>query len=227
MRNLFLFVCFSLALTIQVKAQGCYFGDSTLPTNNLRSNSGNPQFDAINQREYELLVKIFNVRPNFFYLMDQGAPNAYATPEISNTNYPDGTVMLGFSLVQDECLNSPSGTCSSIPIILAHEFGHILDFKYPTGLSGKHKELFADYIAGSYLYHRANTFGWLNIQEVANSFFSKGGYDFNNPNFHGTPQERYSCLDAGYRLSQQYAANGENLSLQILMNAAVQFVGQK
>lgn len=224
-KTLFILVA-SLIFSTKVSAQGCYFGNSTLPTINLRSSSGNQQFDAINQREYQLLVNIFNVHPNFFYLLDQGAPNAYATPEISNPNFPDGTVMLGFSLVQNECLNSPSGTCSSVPIILAHEFGHIIDFKYHTGLTGKYKELFADYIAGSYLYHRASTIGSINIQEVANSFFNKGSYDFNNPNFHGTPQQRFSCLNAGYLLAQQYNISGQNLSLPILMNAAVQYVRQ-
>lgn len=231
MKTIIFFTLMVLGVTFRGNAQdhqhqGCYFGNTSLPTHNLRSSSGNPSFDAINQREYDLLASIFNVRPNFFYLLDEGSPNAYATSEITNNGFPDGTVMLGFSLVQIECLNSPSGTCSSIPIILAHEFAHIIDYKYGTGLSGKNKELFADFLAGSYLFHRANTLGWLNIQEVASSFFSKGNYDFNNPNFHGTPQQRFSCLNAGYTLAQQYAVNKQYLSLPILMSSAVQYVSR-
>lgn len=206
--------------------QGCFLGNNPTSVENLTKFSGNQQFDNINNQEYELLSSVFGVRPDFYYLHDFGMPNAYAAPTIHNPNLTDGTIMLGFSLVQQECSNSPSGTCSAVPFILAHEFAHILDFKFGTGLSGKYKELFADYIAGSYLYHRANRFGNLNIQEVASSFFSKGNYDFNNPNFHGTPQERYNCLSAGYVLAQQYSQQGIHLTRELLMNSAIQYVGQ-
>jgi len=217
----FLFVCFEI-----VSGQGCFLGNNSTPIENTTKSSGNQQFDEINNREYELLSSIFGVRPDFYYLHDYGMPNAYATSRISNPNLTDGTVMLGFGLIQEECLKSPSGTCSAIPIILAHEFAHILDFKFGTGLNGKYKELFADYIAGSYLYHRANRIGYLNIQEVALSFFSKGNYDFNNPNFHGTPQERYNSLTAGYYLAQQYSQQGIFLTREILMNSAIRYVRQ-
>lgn len=205
---------------------GCYFGTSSLPENNLTKYSGNTNFDAINNREYNTLVAVFDVHPDFYYLRDEGAPNAYATSNIANPNFPDGTIMLGFSLVQSECFNSPSGTCSSIPIILAHEFAHILDFKYGTGLTGKYKELFADYIAGSYLFHRANTLGTLNVTEVGNSFFSKGDYNFNNPQHHGTREQRLNCLIAGYNLAYNYSTQGQFLNLNILMQNAIQYVGQ-
>lgn len=215
-----------LLWVVNVFGQGCFLGNNPTSVENLTKSSGNLQFDNINNREYELLSSIFGIRPDFYYLYDFGMPNAYATSRISNPNLPDGTVMLGFSLIKEECFNSPSGTCSAVPIILAHEFAHILDFKFGTGLSGKYKELFADYIAGSYLYHRANRIGHLNIQEVATSFFSKGGYDFNNPNFHGTPQERYNCLSAGYVLAEQYSRQGIFLTREIVMNSAIQYVRQ-
>lgn|SRR5690554_4292954 len=209
-----------------LNAQGCYFGSGALLAHNITNTSGNVHFDQINIREYNLLTDVFGVYPDFYYLYDTGAPNAYATPENFIGTNSDGTIMLGFNLIHSECGRSISRTCSSIPIILAHEFGHILDFKYGTGLTGKNKELFADFIAGSYLYYRANMIGRLNIQEVAYSFFEKGEYNFNHPNHHGTPHQRYACLNAGYTLAQQNAINGQHLSIQTLMFLAVQFTSQ-
>ncbi|MDG1279295.1 MAG: hypothetical protein P8O16_18595 [Algoriphagus sp.] len=205
---------------------GCYFGNSSLPQQNLTKYSGNSDFDEINNREYNTLVNVFDIHPDIYYLLDEESPNAYATSTITNTNFPDGTIMLGFSLIQLECLNSSSGTCSSIPIILAHEFAHIIDFKYMTGLTGKYKELFADYMAGSYLFHRANTLGTLNVAEVGNSFFSKGDYDFNSPQHHGTREQRLSSLIAGYKLAYYYSTKGQLLNLNTLMENAIQYVGQ-
>lgn len=225
MKRLLLILCV-LGFAVQSWGQGCYFGSSGLPTHQLTKTSGNQQMNAINNREYELLVSIFGVRPDFYYLYDNGSPNAYATPQIANPYLPDGTIMLGFELIKTECANSPSGTCSSIPIILAHEFAHIIDFKYNMGLTGKYKELFADYVAGAYLFHRSSRFGYLNVTEVARSFFSKGGYDFNNPLHHGTPEQRLSSLNAGFTLAQQMSYSGQHLSMDILLNNAKQYVLQ-
>ncbi|MDG1275783.1 MAG: hypothetical protein P8O16_00785 [Algoriphagus sp.] len=127
-----------------------------------------------------------------FYLNDSNNPNTYATSRISNQNFPDGTVLIGFSLIQQECLHSPSGTCSSFPIVMAHEFAHIADFKYGTGLTGKHKELFGDYLAGCFMYFREVEFKSTFVQEAAISFFQKGNHSFNGPVHYGIPQQRYT-----------------------------------
>jgi hypothetical protein len=56
---------------------------------------------------------------------------------------------------------------------MAHEFAHIVDFKFGTGLSGKHKELFADYLAGCYMYFRSVEFKTTFVQEAHFRFSKK------------------------------------------------------
>jgi predicted metalloprotease len=102
---------------------------------------------------------------------------------------------------------------------MAHEFAHIVDFKFGTGLSGKHKELFADYLAGCYMYFRSVEFKTTFVQEVALSFFQKGDYSFNSPQHHGTPNQRYNCLMNGYQLAYNMSMRGQHLSLQGAVNA--------
>ncbi|WP_426279258.1 metalloprotease [Chryseobacterium sp. S-02] len=220
---LFLFLFGWMAI---VFGQGCFLNSGATVISGTFLTTGNQNIDYINNREFNTLLSLFPVRPNFLYLHETGSPNAFATTQITNTAFPDGSILLGLNLITSECQSSPSNTCSAIPIILAHEFGHILDFKNSLGLSGKYKELFADFIAGSYLFHRSNTIGYLDYNEVARSFFTKGDYNFNHPDFHGTPEERLAALTSGYNLSQQYYISGQNLTLPILINAAVQRVSQ-
>jgi hypothetical protein len=215
-----------LLKTITTVGQGCFLNSSPSSLGQTTKFSGNPNLDQINTQEYYYLVQKFGVSPDIFYLHDGKLPNAYATPQISNPNFPDGTVLIGFSLIQQECLQSPSGTCSSIPIVMAHEFAHIVDFKYGTGLNGKYKELFADYLAGCYMYFRSVEFKITFVQEAALSFFQKGDYSFNSPVHHGTPYQRYNCLMTGYQYAYNYSSQGQFLSLQTVVNSAIQYVKQ-
>ncbi len=220
-----LFAVFLTACFTEVSGQGCFLS-GTSDLGKITKYSGNTGLDEINTQEYYYLVRKFGVSPDMYYLVDGSQPNAYATPQISNPQYPDGTVLLGFSLINQECLESPSGTCSSIPIVMAHEFAHIVDFKYGTGLEGKHKELFADYLAGCYMYFRSVEFKITFVQEAALSFFKKGDYLFNSPAHHGTPEQRYDCLKAGYELAQSYSIRSEYLTLEEAISSAIEYVAE-
>ncbi len=213
-----------LLTTKNVYGQGCFFDVSRSDIGPTTKYSGNVEFDKINNQEYFYLVQKFGVSPDPYYLIDGNQPNAYATSRISNPQFPDGTILIGFTLVQQECLQSPSMTCSSVPIIMAHEFAHIVDFKYKTGLTGKYKELFADYLAGCYMYFRSVEFKTTFIHEAAFSFFQKGDYAFNDPLHHGTPQQRYNCLVAGYQLAYNANIQKQYLSLQQTISAAINYV---
>ena len=213
-----------LFATMTTLGQGCFLNGGSSNLGQTTKFSGNPNFDQINTQEYYYLVQKFGVSPDLYYLQDGDTPNAYATPKVSNPNLQDGTVLIGFSLIQQECLQSSSGTCSAIPIVMAHEFAHIVDFKFGTGLSGKHKELFADYLAGCYMYFRSVEFKTTFVQEAALSFFQKGDYSFNSPLHHGTPNQRYNCLMNGYQLAYNMSMRGQHLSLQGAVNAAIQYV---
>lgn len=183
-------------------AQGCFLSVSGYAEFSGTTKSfGNAALDAQLNDEYQYLVAKFGVMPNLLYLNDQGQANAYATSQVTNPMLTDGTVVIGINLIENECTQSVSGTCSAIPIIMAHEFAHILYFKRRISLSGKHKELFADYMAGVYMYYRATQFKQTFVPEAAQSFYNKGDYEFNSESHHGTPDERFGAIIAGYNLA--------------------------
>jgi hypothetical protein len=224
MKKIFLIILFFLSQ--KLNAQRCYF--STLPDlgGQATSYSGNAILDQNLTNEYYKLVNCFGVMPMSYYIFENGSPNAFATGNISNANYPDGTVVLGLKLIQNECSQSPSGTCVSMAVVMAHEFAHILDFKNRfVRPGGKIPELFADYMAGVYLHTRELTFSYTDIKEAAQSIYTKGNYDFNNPQFHGTPQERMNALLAGYNFSRQMVASGRNsFTIQEAMQSAKRYL---
>jgi hypothetical protein len=80
--------------------------------------------------------------------------------------------------------------------IMAHEFAHILQFDKESELSGKARELHADFMAGYYL-GKKSYFAPTNVRAFAVSLFEKGDYAFRSPSHHGTPQERVNAMVAG------------------------------
>jgi hypothetical protein len=135
----------------------------------------------------------------FFYDGD----NALSTKTRYSPNGPDGTIAFGFQLFNREMARDPTG--ASISIIIAHEFGHIAQFKFGgfRNMSNKRKELFADYVAGVYL----RTRGGLNIQSVFSCFQSMGDTDFGSADHHGTAQERTDALAQGFSDAITHAGN--------------------
>jgi hypothetical protein len=213
-------------LSFNMQAQRCYF--SSLPDMGGQPTvySGNTALDQNLSNEYFKLVNCFGVMPMSYYIYEHGQPNAFASPNMSDARYPDGTMVLGLKLIQEECSPSRSGTCVSVAVVMAHEFAHILDFKYKyVKRGGKIPELFADYMAGVYLHTRELTFSYTDIAEAAQSIFGKGDYDFNNPLHHGTPQERMNALLAGYNFSKRMLETGQtSLSVKVAMQSAKKYL---
>jgi predicted metalloprotease len=83
---------------------------------------------------------------------------------------------------------------------MAHEYAHIVDYKYGVlnNVGSKKTELFADYLAGFYMYHRVANGILTDVSQCLNSFESLGDTDFGSETHHGTPQERRSALFSGY-----------------------------
>jgi hypothetical protein len=218
-----IFVFLSIFMScLSTKAQTCSFsnmGDlGGQPTNY----SGNTNLDQALTSEYYKLVSVCGIMPFSCYIYENGDPNAFASTQISHPSFPDGTVVLGLKMIQQECSQSRSGTCVSMAVVMAHEFAHILDFKNRfVKQKGKMPELFADYMAGVYLHTRELTFSFTDIKEAAESIFSKGDYSFNDPQHHGTPQERMDALLAGYNFSRKMASSGKTyFSVNNAMQAA-------
>ena len=108
--------------------KGCFFTTPIDDFGDKTKYSGNTYIDQINNREYYWLCQRFGVHPDFWYFNENEGPNCFATDEVIDHSMPDGTVMLGLKLLKDECDNSNTGTCSAVPIILAHEFAHIVAY---------------------------------------------------------------------------------------------------
>ncbi len=215
-----------IILSVNTKAQTCSFSSLQSFGGQPTNYSGNQNLDYFLTNEYNKLVFCFGVKPNSFYIQEDGSPNAFASSTVSNNSLPDGTVVLGLKLTNQECSSSQSGTCVAMAVVMAHEFAHILDFKnrFVSG-QPKMKELFADYMAGVYLHTRELTYTFTDIREAANSIFTKGDTDFNSPQHHGTPQERMNALLAGYEFSRQKVASGVyNISVFEAMNSAKNYL---
>ncbi len=156
------------------------------------------------------LRKGFRVNPDFSFFVDGNSPNALATPSVIRRTRPDGTVLMGVKLFEQEFKENFNQINSSVPAIAAHEFAHIVQFKnklqnkYPTPIM----ELHADFLAGWFLanWQRA---GKLAIPgHMFKSLFGKGDYSFNSPNHHGTPKERVKSAMEGYN-----SGVGKNISV--------------
>lgn len=204
-------------------SQTCFINNFT-SLGDLTKFSGDTYLDNVMTNEWKFLVQKFGVMPDLYYYHDSNGSNAYATTKVYNPNYQDGTVAVGFGLIKDECRHSQSGTCVSVAIIMAHEFGHIVDFKYNVELNGKYAELFADYLAGCYMHLRSLQYGYTDIADAARTFYRIGDYEFNSASHHGTPEQRYSCLMAGYNYSQLQVLNNYPYTIFDAVNSATNYV---
>lgn len=185
----------------------------------LYTTSGNSQIDNWHYGEYNNLKQAFGVSPFIYFYSDNNGPNAYFTPSATNNQNTDGQVAIGLNLIQKEFANSPTNSGVSIAIIMAHEFGHCVDSKYKVYSDHNYRnELFADYLAGCYLHLKSMAIGDKYVEEVANTFYNIGDYDFNNPLHHGTPEQRKNCLMAGYNFSKSKIGIGYTI-LDAISNA--------
>jgi hypothetical protein len=139
----------------------------------------------------------------------------------------DGTVLMGvnlFSLELSRGLGLPDyksniNAAFAPVVIMAHEFGHIMQFKSGLSPSGPWQmEPHADFMAG-WLLHRVASIMvdgqklynqdmiWrlqqtvnaeAMLEEAAKSIFEKGDTLFNDPAHHGQPEFRAAMVRAGY-----------------------------
>jgi hypothetical protein len=156
--------------------------------------SGFYELDVFYDREGFALVNEYQVQPRGFYYLDGATPNAMATSQVVTPYGPDGTVVFGMTLLQQEFQADPEGRV--VRAIMAHEFAHLVQFKRGLTTPGKRPELQADYMAGWYSFSQQVSMDQL--EPILMSFFQKGDYAFNSPHHHGTPGERIAAVRAGY-----------------------------
>ena len=190
--------------SVMAQRRGCWLGAGAggIAGKPIFYPSGNPRMDMGFQQEGMALVQLFGIAPRFFYLDDRGSPNAYATPEVVNPMGPDGTILIGINLIQSEALRD-NGIGFSLAAILAHEFTHLVQFKYGIGvnLPTKYRELHADFMAGWYMGLRER-YLFTDVRPALQSFFEHGDYGFNRRDHHGTPEQRLLAVQSGYQSSE-------------------------
>jgi len=188
------------------KACGAAMG--VAPPAGFTPTTGNSTLDKAIIGELQIIRRLIPANPMFKFYDDSQSPNAMAyspspagqlpIPMIQGTW---GLVVLGLTLMRAELAPATGGI--ALAGILAHEVGHIWQFQYPAlerdlrGDTARNQELHADYMAGFY-FGREGRRNANDIEVFSRSLFNKGSYNFNNRDFHGTPEQRVTAMKLGY-----------------------------
>lgn len=201
MKNLFVFL-FACVLHINSTSQ-CYL-KSQPDWGHQLSSTGSKKLDELLINEFKTMSVVFDINN---YLGIYEGNNAFA---IRNSPW----IMIGKSLMLDEFVKTNGS--KSIIAIMAHEFGHCLQYKYNMEVDGswggKWCELHADYMAGWFMgmkqYFSNDKLSQEEFNKVVESFFELGDTDYYDPNHHGTKQERSTAFLGGF-----YAATSKQFDL--------------
>ncbi|WP_298139781.1 hypothetical protein [Flavobacterium sp.] len=176
----------------------------------------NQQLDNAFQTENTSLRIFFGLSTAFYFYDDINSghgKNALFTPEIYDANSPNGTILFGLGLLENQISTfNRYGAGGAIPFIFAHEMGHAKanQMGWYFG-SNKKNELFADFCAGVFMQYRQYVVT-TDIESALTTFFQLGNYDFNSPGFHGTPEERVNAVKAGYNFMVYYKTYYSNIN---------------
>jgi hypothetical protein len=170
------------------------------------------------------IVKVrerYGLRPGASFVEDVPKPNAYAVPDVlvpgGEWGGTDGTLLLGRNLMFQKFRDALTDILPragmiehakytrelDVLVIIAHEFGHILQFKngFAPGLAWE-MEPHADFMAGwaidkswvSALFAD----GEKSFESAVQLIFASGDTDFDNPQHHGEPRFRAAMVLAGH-----------------------------
>ncbi|NAW52181.1 metalloprotease [Elizabethkingia argentiflava] len=122
------------------------------------------------------------------------------------TSYTTGKIYYGYAIYEDAKSKSPDNIVNAM--ILAHEYGHQLQFKYnlPSVKESTYRssELEADGFAGYYL-RKPEGFNKKEFSEIAAAYnFAAeiGDYAEKDRNHHGTPPQRKTAVRLGFLLGE-------------------------
>jgi hypothetical protein len=202
---------------------GCALQGTVTDDGTFYKSSDDDEIDRATREELRFLKASFLVNPTFFFYDDSEGENAFSTPEqLAGSTSEDGTIAFGLGFIKTQISLSVNGT--NVPVILAHEFAHTVARKYELNLPTKQNELFADYLAGGYMFYRNRNFKTTDLNAAFSSFYNMGDNDFTNPNHHGTPESRYECIKQGYNDCLNAFRQGKAFTLDEGVTLAKQFV---
>lgn len=174
---------------------------SGLEIGEMLKSTGDGDLDKSLITEMNKQAVFFGYRPAFI-LYSGGEKNAAATAEVMpHLPGTDGTILYNIEMMREQLGGSKWGG-AILAGVIAHEFAHIyqnftnsierLKVLDPTV---RFIELHADFLSGFYMAGKDRT---IDVAPYADAFFKIGDYGFTDAQHHGTPQERYFVLKAGY-----------------------------
>jgi hypothetical protein len=168
--------------------------------------SGDREFDFALAQTLSRLAETFQVLPGFAYFDDFEKPNAYATNR-KRMDRADGTVLFGLNYLK-RWLAQPESPDAAVAGVCAHEFGHIVQYKY--GLDKvlnagqptvKRVELHADFLAGYFAGTRKLQKPDYPAAVIAAQKYAGGNFLVNDRLHHGTPDERANAVVRGFEVA--------------------------
>jgi hypothetical protein len=186
-----------------------YFAAATAPqafdgpqAEKLITSTGNRDFDYAMARMLSHLTDVFGVLPGFCLYDDNDGENAYAT-NATRMNRTDGTVLYGKRYLST-CMAATESPEAVISATCAHEFGHIVQYKYQLDrllkqgqATVKRAELNADFFAGYFAGARKLQKPDYPAAVFATNRYARGDFT-TDAQHHGTPQERAAAVVRGF-----------------------------
>ncbi|MFO1123884.1 MAG: metalloprotease [Methylocystis sp.] len=174
------------------------------------SRSGNKDFDYAAAQTLSRLSDVFDVLPAFAFFKKGPSRNAFAIKDpIISSVHPDGAVLFGRDLFF-EIMSYDEGPDTAFSAICAHEFGHILQYKLDLmdrlnrgQTTVKRSELHADFLAGYFAGLRKLEKGKFKAAVYAVTQHKFGDTNYNDPNHHGTPEERAQAIIRGFKTAYE------------------------
>lgn len=168
----------------------------------LIKSSGNRDLDYALARMLSQVTDVFGVLPGFCFYDDYDGANAFATNAV-RMERTDGTVLYGKRYLAN-ALASNESPDAVIAATCAHEFGHIVQYKYDLDSrlkrgqeTVKRLELNADFFAGYFAGTRKLQKSDYPAAVFATNRYSRGDFD-SSAQHHGTPQERAVAVVRGF-----------------------------
>ncbi len=212
-------ICMSNEASAQAAPRGCFARRTSTPQGfrqiseilagaDIDRRSGNEEWDRALERGIGGVSEFFGVAPGVGIYDDADEPNAlsYEDGLIAGT---EGTVAVGHGLMR-RALTEGLDNGVSLAAVLAHEYAHI--FQYAHGIDDRLApdqspvrllELHADFYAGLYLSHLRRSTSGVRLFESGRAFEQMGDTRFNEPDHHGTPQERVRAIEFGFRVGRR------------------------
>jgi hypothetical protein len=167
--------------------------------------TGDRDFDRALGRAIIRLSEFFGEKPAFGIVEGEEHNNAFALRK-AGPGAKFGTVGFGRTMLEDLRARDPSGM--SILAIIAHEFGHIAQYRRQVmeelnagSHSVRRSELHADFLTGCYLGRTKRREPRVSVRLAGQFMESIGDNLTESEHHHGTHQERLASVEAGFNLA--------------------------